>query len=157
MRELVIGADALFFLRHADMRLIDDGGHVALRRKALVGPLKFPLRRPDLAVEAAGIRVLHDAVDIKRDMILHAAGMGDLHFDVGEVLEGVLSPQGDLPVSVIQARHGMGLSIPLIKIADEMHRGRVRGPFAVDPAALRTVKAVKQVAVREFIEADPGG
>ena len=104
-----------------------------------------PRRCPDLPVKRAGLGILHHAADIQRDAVKALPVRRHLYLHAGTVGERMAAGERDLPVAVSDRRHRVGLPVPAVEIADQVHRLGGGRPFAVDPALAGAVEAVKQM------------
>ena len=148
--ELQIRAHALFLGRHADVRLVNQRRHVLLRPEFAVRPLKFLARVPDGGAEVVRLFILHDVGGVERDAVFRAARAGDGNLHLAAVPEGADAGDHNLPVAVAHRLHRVACSVPVVKLADQVHGRRTRRPLAVNPAALDLVETVIQVAAGEL-------
>ena len=132
-REVIIGRDMPFFIRHSYMRLIDQkrfsGDFIFFVR-----PDKQLVRMPDLPIESKCFRILNHTVNIQRNPVKTVPIPCYPYFDAG--LMGKLLDL-NLPIPVlIDPLHWRSLRIPMVEVANQRHRVRARRPFPIDPALL---------------------
>ena len=90
-------------------------------------------------VKSVGVRVLHDPADVGGDAVHRAVGGLDADLDQAAVdeLAGVpLVGEEDAPDAELVARHGAGVVVPAVEVADEAELAGARRPLAVPDARL---------------------
>ena len=148
--KLLIRADTRFFLRHADVRLIDI--QFFLRAEIGIRPVKGLSGYADLGVPLNGFGILHDVIGVQRDAVQFLAVVHNDRHDFLAVFQRVTAGEEEFPHAVVFLRHGMGVAVPAVKITGEIHGFGCRCPLTVIPAVFAAVDAEEVVAVRKVLE-----
>ena len=138
MRELRVRADLAFFLRHADVRLVDAKAFGVSRGG--VFPDVWDRRHPELAKKAAPVRLLDDAANVGGDAIHPAVLLGDdvyLHAAaVAYLSEPFIVGKEQAPDAVLVADERIAKSVPVVEGADQSQLQGFRCPLAIPHARL---------------------
>ena len=149
--EFVIGANPGLLLGHAHMALVNVGG--LFPAEARVGPPEGLLGSVNLGVPLDGLGILHHIVGVEGNAVQLPAVVHHDGHDLLAVLQGVRSGEFQLPDAVFLLVHGIGMALPAVEIAGEIHGLRCRRPLPVDPAAPDSVNAEILIAVGKIAEA----
>ena len=131
------------------MRFIDQRRAGFLFPPAGVGPLKRRFRVPHLRAQLFQPFVHGYAGAVGGQPFKLILPVSHPQLQELPVLQGVPSLQQDLPHAVFLFLHRMGLPVPAVEVAGQMHLVRGGQPFPHGPAGLRPVDAEIQVSVGE--------
>ena len=147
--EFAVSAYATFLLRHTDMRLVNQQLLIFLRFEFFIRPAESLIRRPNFRYETTGGFILHDARSVKWDTVKTATVAAHLDFHFLAMFQRIATFEFNLPDTVIQTRHRVRTAIPVIEVANQMHRICARRPLTVNPAIICARKTKVHVAIRE--------
>ena len=135
LAEFLVGAYALFLLRHAYVAFVDEQ-RAGLRLEALYLEFIFAWRKPYLRRENQCLFVLHGASGVGRYAL--SAASFPMHHQLVEV--AVLHRffrQGDFPRSVADVRQLVAVGfLPVVERAYQVDCSGIRRPFAEHPSGL---------------------
>eukprot|EP00128_Syssomonas_multiformis_P008503 Colp12_sorted_trinity150504_noHs@6786 len=153
--EFPVGRHLGILAADANMSLVDP------ETRALLGPL-VP---PDVLFLGVvvnrfvhkGLLFLDNTLDPCRDAINHLARReGHGHLDLAVVRNSLLAVdirKEDLPLAKISLPAGVGMTVPAIKVTDQMHGNRVRSILAEHDTTINSVEAHELITTRELLKA----
>ena len=153
-RELGVGADAFGLLRHAHVRLVNQGRLLGVTAEVILPDVG--LGGPDLRGEETALGVLHGAADVGGDTFPATALPADFQVVELSMLHRI---GGAAPLEDVAPRDALGtvsqLAFPVVEVSDQPDFGGVGGPFTEDPAIFGAVETVILMGAGEVCQRLP--
>ena len=148
--KLGICTDLRLFLGHTNMAFVDIEG--LFRLKVFVRPNKGSFRFMDHRIPLDGCLVLQNILGIQRDTLhLHAIANRD-RANTLTIAQRIHTGNIQFKYAAILFFHRIGIAIPIAEITGQVHSFRPGRPLTIDPAVVRLMEAVVQMAVGKLCQ-----